>query len=134
MCYKGSRPYQSEFAKRQIDVMRWWVGLKMTPLTLYRNYVSAFSHSGNHLLPLIYHLSWWVVVCLGQIYNVTLTFCVVTWVWTALLILTTILNIEIWYKFLKNWEDSVLKFFFNIDSISSINCIYIAMSHNHLKK
>ena len=31
----GSRPYPSDNAKRQFDVMTRWVGLKMTPVTLY---------------------------------------------------------------------------------------------------
>ena len=40
VCYRnhlhlGSRLNPSDDAKRKIDVMSWWVGLQMTPVTLY---------------------------------------------------------------------------------------------------
>ena len=67
---KGSRPYPSDNAKRQIDVISGWVGLKRSPLTLCCN---------NMYITLDIIIGGWV----GQKNNVNLTFCVVTWVWTA---------------------------------------------------
>ena len=40
---KGILPYQSHNAKHQINVMIGWVGLKMSPLTLFSNMYTFFT-------------------------------------------------------------------------------------------